>query len=267
MEPLEVRGTIKQSRRIDGWFARGAAGLFGLLDYVQQQNDVRGDLFEVGVHHGKSAVFLGRMARPSETLGICDVFANQNINISGSGSGQREIFERNMRSIAPEAKVRIYEKLSSVLTTEELGGPYRFFHVDGGHLAEEALSDLRLGASVLDQRGLLIVDDAFSPQWPGVTEAIFVFISEFPEFQPVALGFNKLVLTRGDTRSIYDTELVARATSYFDRTLYIQKKLPIFGSQAVIFFTPSDRQMPRIQTILVRIGWLISGVRRRVLKK
>jgi len=262
-----VRVTIKQSRRIDGWFARGAAGVFGLLDHVQQQNDVRGDLFEIGAHHGKSAVFLGRMARSSETVGICDVFASQDINVSGSGAGHREIVERNMQAVAPNAKIRVYEKLSSALTKDEIGGPYRFFHVDGGHLAEEALSDLRLGASVLDGRGLLIVDDAFSPQWPGVTEAIFVFIKEFPEFQPIVLGFNKLVLARGDTRAIYDTELLTRATSYVDRTLYIQKQLPIFGSEAVIFFTPSDRQMPRIQTILVRVGWINSAVRRRIFRK
>jgi hypothetical protein len=264
MLPNDVRSVLRKSRRIEGWFQPAAAGLFGLIDEVQRAHDIRGDLFEIGAHHGKSAVLLANMARPTEVVGVCDVFAGQEANISGSGSGDRAVFDRNLQSVAPKAAVNVYQKLSTALSPSEIGGPYRLFHVDGGHLAEEALSDLELGAAVLNPRGVIVVDDPFAFEWPGVTEAIIAFCAAHPEFEPVALGFNKLMLVRTEARALYDTALADSVWAYIDRKLYVRKTLPICGSAASIFLTPSDRQMRSIQPSLVRVGWLIAGVRRRL---
>jgi hypothetical protein len=265
MTPREIKRAIRDSRGVRGWFLPAAAALFGLLDEAQKSADIHGDLFEIGAHHGKSAVLLGRMARDDESVGVCDIFGRQEANASRSGAGDRAIFDRNMRSIAPVAAVRVYEKLSSALTPHEIGGPYRFFHIDGGHLAEEALADLRLAAAVVDQRGLIVVDDPFACQWPGVTEGILAFCHEQPEFQVVALGFNKLVLARDAHRDIYDRAIVANERSYIDRTIYVRKTLPVAGAPTAIFLTPSDRQMPLwLQTALTRVGWASSGIRRRL---
>jgi Methyltransferase domain len=264
MTPREVRRLLKESRQIHGWFLPAAAGLFGLIDQVQQTTGVCGDLFEIGVHHGKSTVFLGRMARKDEAVGVCDIFGGQQANVSGSGAGDRNVFARNMQSIAPATPTHVYEKLSGALTSGEIGGPYRFFHIDGGHLAEEALADLRLAADVLDTRGVIAVDDPFSSAWPGVTEGILAFCAERPEFQTIALGFNKLVLARDSSREMYDLAIASSADLYIDRKIYVRKTLPIAGSPAAIFLTPSDRQMPRLQSTVARVGWFTSGVRRKL---
>lgn len=264
MTPEDVRRVLRKCRRIDGWFLPAAAGLFGLIDQVQQARGVRGDLFEIGAHHGKSAVFLASMARRDEILGICDIFGDQAANVSGSGTGDRAIFDRNLRLYAPTANIRVYEKPSGALHPEEIGAPYRLFHIDGGHMAEEALSDLRLGGGVLDPLGAIIVDDPFAVEWPGVTEGILAFCAEHAEFQPVALGFNKLVLAHTKAREMYDTALSTMAWEYIDRKVYVCKTLPICGAQTAIFLTPSDRQMRSVQSTIARVGWLISGVRRRL---
>jgi hypothetical protein len=240
MRSNDTKRIARQTRRINGWFSRDAAGLFGLLDKAQREADVHGDLFEVGAHHGKSTVMLGAMTRPDESLGVCDIFGNQGANVSGSGSGDREIFERNMRRLVPSAKVSIYEKLSTDLTPEEIGGPYRFFHVDGGHRADEALRDLQLAASVLDPRGVIVLDDPFRPEWPGVTEALLDFLREHGEFVPVALGFNKLVLT--SVPAVYDVLATELVWEYIPANVFLAKTQTIAGRNTLIFYIPTYRR-------------------------
>src|SRR5687767_10517483 len=77
VSPEQAVRLVRQTRRIDGWLAPGAVYLFALTDRVQKQHGIVGNLFEIGVHHGKSAMVLGAMARASERLGVCDIFGNQ----------------------------------------------------------------------------------------------------------------------------------------------------------------------------------------------
>jgi hypothetical protein len=264
VQPAEVRGLARRCRRIDGWFSPQAAGLFALLDDVQRRAGVEGHLFEIGAHHGKSAIVLGALAREHETLGVCDVFGGQDLNASGSGSGDRARFEGNLRRFLPGFdRLAVHETLSSALTAEDVGRPQRLFHVDGGHLAGEALGDLRLAAEVLHDRGAIVVDDPFRPEWPGVTEGILAFLDERPEYAPVALGFNKLVLVRRGARDLYDAALAPPDWRYFDRRRFAVKALPIGEDPVAIFYVPTDRKIAWVEVAAARIQWLRAAVPRR----
>lgn len=262
MRPTEVRRISRDGRDIEGWFTSEAAGLFGLIDELQGEAGVRGDLFEIGAHHGKSATMLGAMSRNGETLGVCDIFTSQDANVSGSGLGDRDIFEANMRRIAPTAKVTVYEKASSALTVDELPTPHRFFHIDGGHLAEEALSDLRLAAPVLDAGGVIVLDDPFHAEWPGVTEGALQFMSEHEEYVPVALGFNKLVLTAAP--ALYGALATGRTWEYIPGQLFTTKRLPIAGRDALIFYERSDGHMAWFHQLATDALTTATRVRRRL---
>ena len=116
--------------------------LFAWIDEIQKTNGIEGDVFEIGVHQGKSAVLLGSMLDPKrEKLAVCDLFEDQGQNVSGSGFGNRHLFERNMASCLPVGvRTQIFSRSSSKLTPEETGTNYRLFHVDGGHTVEESLA-------------------------------------------------------------------------------------------------------------------------------
>jgi hypothetical protein len=259
----EVRAVVRSSRQIDGWFLPDAAQLFGLLDEAQRRAGITGDLFEIGVHHGRSTVLLAHMAQESERVKVCDVFGEQEANPSRSGQGDRAIFERNMAAFAPPGReVDVFETSSDQLTPEEIASPCRFFHVDGGHLVEEALGDLRLGASVLHDRGVLVVDDPFKPEWPGVTEAIVRFLDEHADLVPVVLGFNKLVICPRAARTTYD-EALADPWSYVDRRVWEVKELPIAGSATRIFMIPNYRQIGGLDRWAARAVWLRIALRDR----
>jgi hypothetical protein len=269
MQPAEVRAVTRRTRGIQGWFSSEAARLFGLLDEAQRSAGVDGDLFEIGVHHGRSAVLLSQLARPGERLGVCDLFGTPEQNISNSGSGDRAIFEANMAALAPGFdRVDVFAMASDRLTPQQLGGPYRLFHIDGGHLREEALSDLRLGAAVLDPRGAIVVDDPFSVAWPGVTEGILAFLAERPDLEALILGFNKLVLVPGGARDLYEPSVTDEATwwRYFDERVYELKVLPIAGHPTHIVVVPGWRSHPELDRVVALAETFRRGLAYRVRK-
>lgn len=240
--------------------------LFGLIDEIHRSTAVTGDLFEIGVHQGKSAVLLCAMARDSETVGLCDLFDEQGLNVSRSGAGDRIMVERNIEAINPGfQRLALFAKPSASLTAAEIGSSKRLFHVDGGHLAEEAMSDMRLAADVLHQRGALVVDDPFRPEWPGVTEAILRFCTErHDDYAPLILGFNKLVLTQREARPQYEAVLSRDdlVWSYFDRRVYESKTMPIVDDPVRIFMIPTYRQVPALEDSVARGRFVVSRAKR-----
>lgn len=266
MDPQAVRSLLDKSRRISGWFLDDAALLFGFIDELQRRAGIEGDIFEIGAHHGLSTVFLCEMARPSETVGVCDLFGDQSLNVSGSGSGDRAIFEANVAAVVGLNRLRVFATSSSELSPEAIGGSIRFFHVDGGHLRDEALADLRLGAAALHPHGALVLDDPFHPEWPGVSEAIFDFLKPSSEFVPLLLGFNKLMLVRSEARPTYDEILGDDRflSRYIDPKFYESKRLPLAGIPCRIFYmSPSlrhpeaERQVARLMSVRDRIKWRV----------
>lgn len=270
MQPADVRGITRRTRQIEGWFSAEAAALFGLLDEAQRAAGVTGDLFEIGVHHGRSAVLLSQLARPDERLGVCDLFGEQGQNVSASGSGDRAIFEANMANLAPAFdRLEVFARASDQLTPDQIGRPYRLFHVDGGHLCEEALSDLRLGAAVLSDRGAIVVDDPFSAAWPGVTEGILRFLDERADFSPLILGYNKLVLVPTAARPVYEASITDGETwwRYFDHRVYELKVLPIAGHPTHIVIVPGWRQHPELTRVVALTETFRHGLAYRVRKR
>ncbi len=202
----EVRRLVRRTNGISGWFSAGAASVFAVLNQVQLENNIEGNLFEIGVHHGKSAVFLAYLRNSeSETLGVCDVFERQHLNPSSSGSGDEQLMMANFRSHFSETDnfLRVYSKLSSSLDSSETTDNCRLFHIDGGHSVEEATSDLELAASALHENGAIIIDDAFHPDWPGVTEAIVHFLNKHKEYAPLIAAFGKLTIVPKASLMIY----------------------------------------------------------------
>lgn len=203
----EVRRFLDDTRDVEGWFFPVDAYLFGFADEVQKREGIAGHLFEIGVHHGKTALFLARAARDGELLGICDVFEQQNLNRDRSGEGSRELFLRNMRSLGTldDARLHVFAKESSALTTNDTTTHCRFFHIDGGHRPDDVMNDLAVAERALLADGLLAVDDLFNPNWPGVGEGFYRFIAARPDaFVPILIGGNKVLLTRPAAAARYE---------------------------------------------------------------
>lgn len=229
--------------------------MFALVNALQRRAGVHGDLFEIGAHHGKSTVMLASMADPSsETLGVCDIFGRQEANVSQSGSGDRRIFDANLlRHVRPLPPIRVFEVNSKELRAKEIGGAVRFFHIDGGHNADEALSDLELAAATLVDEGVIAVDDAFRADWPGVTEGIVRFLDHHGEFCPAVVAFNKLFLAKRRAAELYwELGNPALRDQYDLGYPWALKRLPFLDTPLMIFHLPTHLRYRRLKTQLVR---------------
>src|SRR5689334_12481645 len=131
MNPSLAKKIFKQTAPVDGWFSFEAAMLIAILDEFQKENKIAGNIFEIGVHHGKSSIFFSNLLTESENLHICDLFGLLG-NASHSGDGNKEIFTRNMATFGLKQPAAIHTCLSSELTKDKIGSNYRMFHVDGG---------------------------------------------------------------------------------------------------------------------------------------
>jgi hypothetical protein len=257
MNPNKALEVVRMTRGIHGWFSFEAAMLFAWIDDIQKRNGVAGDVFEIGVHHGKSAVLLGAMIQPErEILGVCDVFGDQLQNVSRSGSGDRGIFERNMKtSFHDSLAVRIFAKPSKDIGVEDIGTNYRFFHIDGGHTPEEAFNDLQLAAASTVKEGVIVLDDPLRPEWPGVSEALFRFLTSNKEFCAIVVGFNKMILTRCESADQYvrDIDKVDRQIVYNLLYPWHMKISRFFNYPIRIFYIPTYLSGKSIPAKAIRV--------------
>ena len=254
MNPADVRKIVNQSRAIEGWFSSEAAMLFAWVNDIQRRNNIHGDSFEIGCHHGKSALLMASMLNPErEKLAVCDLFGMQAGNVSRSGHGCLSAFDRNVQQVRETGlNIDVYQKNSAELSASEIGRNYRFFHVDGGHNPDEALHDLKLAAECTIDSGVLVLDDPFRTEWPGVTEALIRFVDEQPDFHPIMVGCNKLLLTRSSCSQIYINELesMSQRERFGFGYPWRVKQMPFVNTQLRVLYVPENLQKKSIGNLM-----------------
>lgn len=197
-ETSEVSRFYAKLDQIPGWFAHEDLGHFSLLLGYQNMIQLSGDILEIGVYCGRSAVALGKYLKPGERLVLCDTFPG---DYHEADSGP-EVVWRNLSGLLPGLERETLE--FCVMDSTELAFPpgrvFRFIHVDGGHSREVALGDLRMCAGLLAPDGVIAVDDYTNTDWPEVTEAVDAFLEDSPTFfvvcDPGGRGSRKVYLGR-----------------------------------------------------------------------
>lgn len=248
---------LRRIRGINGWFWPAAGYLLCWLDEIQKNLGIRGNIFEIGAYHGKSAALLAHLlVRPHESLGVCDLFGDPDPGSNGV-VGFRAAFERNMRrfTAAPD-EIRIVQRDAADLTVQDTGAPCRIFHIDGGHSAEHVYDDLHTADRSLHPQGIVVLDDFHNFAWPGVAEGFFRFMADRPGvFAPVAAGFNKGILIRPDARDVYLRTLDDPAERWraMPRGPFDVKTIELCGVETRLFHAPSVRSPDLQRSILTLI--------------
>lgn len=193
------------------WSSRTAVGgafwdidfrLFDEVLAIQESLDVTGDLLEIGALYGKSTIVLGVHARADETVHVCDVFeseaatsANQAENASSYPGLARDKFLANYRTYV-KGDPRIIQEWSTVIPDHVEPSTLRFAHVDGGHLFETVVDDLRNVKPLLVPQGVVVLDDFRALHTPGVAAAAWAEVVS-GGLVPFALSEQKMYATWG----------------------------------------------------------------------
>ncbi|MBN9512917.1 MAG: class I SAM-dependent methyltransferase [Alphaproteobacteria bacterium] len=201
--------------RIEGWLHTDAALAIAALGERQQALGVGGGVAEIGVHHGKLFILLYLLGRSSEKAVAIDLFEDQHLNVDQSGNGDFWTFRRNLERHADTQRLVVHQGNSLDLSGADLvrlaGGPLRLASVDGGHTAQHAAHDLAVAEAALAEGGIVIVDDVFNEQWPGVAEGVHRYFARRPNLVPFAIGANKTYFCRPSHSESYRDAAVAAA--------------------------------------------------------
>ena len=192
-------GGLKQ---VEGWLVPTTAHIMAALADEQTRLGIKGDLAEIGVHHGKSFLTLATSLAPGEKIFAIDVFEDQHKNIDQSGRGDRQMFVSSVNVHAPGTAMEIIQESS--LDLPALGWPrshansIRFFSIDGSHTRAATLNDLRIAEKTTKDGAIVAVDDILSSHWLGVISGMFDYLSAGGALIPFSVIPDKMLLARGD---------------------------------------------------------------------
>ncbi|MEU0032482.1 MULTISPECIES: class I SAM-dependent methyltransferase [unclassified Streptomyces] len=221
--------TIRPPRRLDdvpGWFPVLDQMLFKWFLDRQESAGTTGDLLEVGVYMGKSAIFLGDHLRQGERYTVCDLFegdapdgANQAESTKSYSALTRKVFEENYLSFHDELP-RVLPGPSSLVPAEVEPRSCRFVHIDASHLYEHVHGDIGAARDALLPGGIVVLDDFRSEHTPGVSIAAWEAVLN-RGLHPICLSTQKLYGTWDDPEAVQE-ELLAAVRERDDCHLSVQ---------------------------------------------
>jgi predicted O-methyltransferase YrrM len=152
-------------RGIDGWLTEGQARM--LYDAAASTPPATA-IVEIGSHHGRSTVILGRAKRPATELVAVDPFDDPRW---GGGTEALAIFDTNLARHGLTDQVQHVRSFGADAGRQWRGGPVGLLFVDGAHDYRTVLADLRSWVPHLAPGACVLMHDAYSS--PGVTRAAF----------------------------------------------------------------------------------------------
>lgn len=170
--------------------------LFDLLLSHQKRRGECGDLLEIGALYGASAIVLGLHAGGDTTV-VCDLFDSGKSDEAVTRENResypgltQQAFEANYRTwvaTSPQIIAEPSNQIRNYLADRSL----RFVHIDGSHLYDVVVDDLRNTHALLADTGIAVLDDYRQMHTPGVAAAAWAAVAN-DGFVPFCLSEQKM---------------------------------------------------------------------------
>ncbi len=168
--PAVDRYIAEDYETVRGMSSAFAATICGHLIRRQTALGISGHIAEIGTFEGRFfiAMALG-LAEGERALGI-DTFDWPNdglLDLFHSHCARLGLAKDRYAAIKAKAS-----ELSPADVTKALGGPVRFWHLDGDHSREALTADLALAEATLHPQGMIVLDDMLHPGYPLLIVAV-----------------------------------------------------------------------------------------------
>ena len=199
---------------VRGMSSAFAATICGHIIRRQTELGIKGHIAEIGTFEGRFfiAMALG-LAEGERALGI-DTFNWPNDGLARSVScalcaawARKGPLRRRSRRNARD--------LSADDIRKELGGPVRFWHLDGDHSREALTADLDLAAATLHPQGIICLDDMLHPGYPLLVVAVYEWLERHPDWRVLCVidredivAAAKFVLCHKDVVPLFEQDLM-----------------------------------------------------------
>ncbi|MGP3980551.1 class I SAM-dependent methyltransferase [Streptomyces sp. KR80] len=227
LAPARAEQRPRRFGDVQGWFPSLDQVLFAWFLSRQERLGERGDLLEMGVYMGKSAIFTGSFLNAGERFTVCDLFDGPAPDQQNAAEARksyasltRVAFEQNYLAFHDELP-RVVQGPTSDLPPLISAATCRFVHVDASHLYEHVAGDIETARKALLPGSVVVLDDFRSEHTPGVAAAAWEAVFN-GGLRPICLSTQKLYGTWGDPEPLQD-ELLAEARERGDIKISVQE--------------------------------------------
>lgn len=221
LSPTQPSASLgKRPRTLDdvpGWLYPADRLLFEWFLARQNARQMPGDLLELGVFQGKSAIVLAGYLRPGDVMTVCDLFElvidDTSVRLGMSGAYHtltQAVFERNFLAFHDQLPV-IVKGRTDVITEHVAAASCRFVHVDASHLYQHVHTDLLSARKLLREDGLVVLDDYRAEHTPGTAAAVWEAVA-VDGLNVVCVSGNKFYGTWSDPTEVQDDLIAHIAT-------------------------------------------------------
>lgn len=211
--PAVDRYIAEDYASVRGMSSRFAAAICGHVVRRQTELGIQGHFAEIGTFEGRFFIAMALGLAPGESaLGI-DTFDWPDAGLIDrfhSHCARLGLTPDRYRAIKADAR-----DLGPAEITAALGGPVRFWHIDGDHTPGNLTADLDLAVQVLHPQGVLCLDDMLHPGYPLLVAAVQAWLARHPEMRVLAVidredivAAAKLMLCRAEAVHLYGQDLV-----------------------------------------------------------
>lgn len=190
-------------RSIPGWLSATDEAILRFVLLEQRRVAVTGDLAELGVYMGKSAVLIGDHIQAGETFTVVDLFegaatdpSNAAENAAQYGELTEAAFRANYRRFHEQLPVIVHGP-STAIRERAAAGAHRLVHVDASHLYDNVRADVDTARTLLHAEGVVVFDDYRSQHTPGTAAAVWEAVGR-TGLVPLVLSPAKFYGTWGD---------------------------------------------------------------------
>lgn len=196
---------------VEGWL-NNKAMIFTSYYTSTFLSSVKFNSLEIGVHHGKFLIGLENITPLGCKAIAIDVFDSQEKNIDSSGKGDLNIFLGHVAQFCVDPNRVIAMPLDSLdVNASEIGiNKFGLLSIDGGHTANHTINDLSICERLVNEMGLVILDDILNQDWTGVVTGAVQFFSsnDAKRIVPFAIGYNKLFCCHFSSRDLVLNTLI-----------------------------------------------------------
>ncbi len=211
--PVADRYIAEGYAAVRGMSSRFAATICAHVIRRQSELGIKGHIAEIGTFEGRFFIAMARGLAPGEkALGI-DLFEWPNPGVfdlfhahcarHGLARDRYTALKANSRDLTPAA------------ISDALGGPVRFFHIDGEHARDSLLLDLALAEAVLHPQGIICLDDMLHPGYPLLVVAAHEWMERHPDWRVLCVidredivAAAKFLLCHKDVVPLFEQDLM-----------------------------------------------------------